>query len=954
MIFRLINILVLAELTVLGNGALAATGGDRNATTRPKVVNVGAIFSFNSTIGKVAKIAIQAAMNDVNSSPEILHGTNLNISMWDSNDSGFLGAVEAMTIIESGVVAIIGPQSSVVAHVVSQVAKGVQVPLLSFAATDPTLSSLEYPFFVRTTQNDLFQMAAIADIIDYYGWREVTAIYTDDDYGRNGISDLGDKLAAKRCTISYKARMSPQLSQEDIRDVLYDVSLQESRILVLHTYNDYGLQVLEVAKSLHMLEKGHVWIATNWLSDIMDTNSPLSQGTLDNIQGLLTLRVYTPDSQRKRNFVSRWRNLVRKENVSRSFGLNTYGLFAYDTVWILARALDAYFDQGRNISFSNNLLLSELKDKNLHFDEMNRFDGGEILLSHIRNTKITGLTGRIQYDSDRNLIHPAFQIINVIGTGYNTIGYWSNSSGLSLNPPESIRSKSSNLSSSSEKLSVVVWPGKTSEKPRGWVFPHNGKELRIGVPWYVDYLEFISYSPSTDSFSGYCMDVFTAAVNLFPYAVPYKLVPYGNGKTNPKINELVEKLSAGVFDAVIGDISITTERTRNADFTQPYVESGLVVVASVKTQDSNAWAFLRPFTPLMWFVTGLSFIVVGAVVWVLEHRFNDEFRGPPRKQIATMLWFSCSTWFFAHRETTVSSLGRFVLIIWLFVVLIINSSYTASLTSILTVQQLTSHVKGIDSLIESRQPIGYQDGSFVVNYLNEQLNVPKSLLIPLNSEDELAEALKKGPKNGGVAAVVDERAYMEVFLSSRCEFTIVGPEFTRNGWGYAFPRDSPLAVDMSTALLKLSENGDLQRINDKWLTRKACSSKDTKLEVYRLDLKSFWGLFLVCGIACLLCLIVYFALIVKQYIRHYNPMEEESSGQTSSKSSRVQTFLSFVDEKEDQIKMRSKRRQMEKESSAGSTPGYASNISLVELSMIQNNHVLFSPDQTTNSVSSEA
>ena len=94
-----------------------------------------------------------------------------------------------MTIIESGVVAIIGPQSSVIVHAVSQVAKGLQVPLLSFAATDPTLSSLQYPFFVRTTQNDLFQMAAIADIVDYYGWREVTAIYTDDDYGRNGIAD---------------------------------------------------------------------------------------------------------------------------------------------------------------------------------------------------------------------------------------------------------------------------------------------------------------------------------------------------------------------------------------------------------------------------------------------------------------------------------------------------------------------------------------------------------------------------------------------------------------------------------------------------------------------------------------------------------------------------------------------------------------------------------------------
>jgi hypothetical protein len=41
-----------------------------------------------------------------------------------------------------------------------------------------------------------------------------------------------------------------------------------------------------------------------------------------------------------------------------------------------------------------------------------------------------------------------------------------------------------------------------------------------------------------------------------------------------------------------------------------------------------------------------------------------------------------------------------------------------------------------------------------------------------------------GPKNGGVAAIVELRAHMELFLSSRCEFGIVGQEFTKMGWGF--------------------------------------------------------------------------------------------------------------------------------------------------------------------------
>jgi ionotropic glutamate receptor len=122
-----------------------------------------------------------------------------------------------------GTMAIIGPLNSVTAHVISQIADELQVPLLSYSATDPTLSSLQFPFFVRTSQSDLFQMVAIAEIVDHYGWKEVTAVYVDDDYGRNGIVALGDALVEKRCKISYKVPMPPKATRDEITDILVKV-----------------------------------------------------------------------------------------------------------------------------------------------------------------------------------------------------------------------------------------------------------------------------------------------------------------------------------------------------------------------------------------------------------------------------------------------------------------------------------------------------------------------------------------------------------------------------------------------------------------------------------------------------------------------------------------------------------------------------------------------------------
>ncbi len=94
------------------------------------------------------------------------------------------------------------------------------------------------------------------------------------------------------------------------------------------------------------------------------------------------------------------------------------------------------------------------------------------------------------------------------------------------------------------------------------------------------------------------------------------------------------------FDAVVGDVTITTKRSLTVDFTQPYVTSGLVVVVPVKPGGpGHAWAFMRPFTPIMWCTTGVFFFFTGLVMWLLEHKKNRDFRGRPKKQVVTTLWF---------------------------------------------------------------------------------------------------------------------------------------------------------------------------------------------------------------------------------------------------------------------------------------------------------------------------
>lgn len=91
----------MAAVSVFGMGRLMwrvlipllVIGALSVAFVKPDDVNVGAIFTFSTINGKVAKIAMEAAVQDVNSDPTFLGGKKLVITYHDSNYSGFLSII---------------------------------------------------------------------------------------------------------------------------------------------------------------------------------------------------------------------------------------------------------------------------------------------------------------------------------------------------------------------------------------------------------------------------------------------------------------------------------------------------------------------------------------------------------------------------------------------------------------------------------------------------------------------------------------------------------------------------------------------------------------------------------------------------------------------------------------------------------------------------------------------
>ncbi|KAM7481016.1 hypothetical protein LguiB_005599 [Lonicera macranthoides] len=746
-------------------------------------------------------------------------------------------------------------QSSFVVHLGNHA----KVPIISFTATNPYLSSLRSTYFVRATLNDSSQVQAITAFIQAFGWKNVVPIYADDDFGKGIIPSLTSALNKIGTQIPYQSAINPSVIDQEIVAELYKLMTMQTRVFVLHMTNYLGSQVLKKAQELGMMTEGYVWIVSDGITNPLSFTGTSLVGYL---KGAIGVKPYVPRTRMLDNFTLRWEGKYLKDvNVS----VNVYGLWAYDATTALAMAIE-------KVGYMNN----NFKKMNSSRNSVNL---GSYLCRVLSSFRFNGLSGDFHIVNGQ-LQSSAFEIVNGIGDGERVIGFWTMKHGITreLN--------------STEKLSVrdIIWPGESKSDPKGWVIPTNGKKLKIGIPVNEGFNHFVNVikDPNSNSMrvTGFCIDVFEAVMEALPYVVPFEYIPYAkpDGSSAGSYDELVYQVFLGNFDAVVGDVTIRANRSLYVDFTMPFTESGINMIVPVKDKKAkNAWVFLKPLTWDLWVTSFCFFIFVGLVIWILEHGINKDFNGTLPQQLGTSFWFSFSTMIFAHKEKLVSNLSRLVVIIWCFVVLILIQSYTASLTSTLTIKQLEPTFTSVEELMEKGEIVGYAKGSFIQGLLR---NSNMSKLKEYKSRDELHIKFSKGE----IGAAFDEIPYMKPFLAKHCsKYTMVGPTLNTIGFGFVFSKGSPLVPDVSQAVLSVTEGEKMEKIEKAWFGKKTnCPDPSTSMSSNSLGINSFWGLFVIVGVAASFALIIFTSMLVyenKNILMQIHPKDIWKNFVTSSRES---------------------------------------------------------------------
>uniref|UniRef100_A0A8C5BCQ0 Glutamate receptor n=1 Tax=Gadus morhua TaxID=8049 RepID=A0A8C5BCQ0_GADMO len=486
----------------------------------------------------------------------------------------------------------------------------------------------------------------------------------------------------------------------------------------------------------------------------------------------------------------------------------------------------------------------------------------------LKTVQVQGMTGNIQFDNYGRRTNFTIDVYEMKIGGPRKIGYWNEYERFVHIMDQQV----TNESSSVENRTIVVTT--IMEAP------------------YVMYKKNHLHLEGNDRYEGYCVDL--ASEIAKHVGIKYKLSIVMDGKygaRDPETktwNGMVGELVYGRADIAVAPLTITLVREEMIDFSKPFMSLGIsIMIKKPQKSKPGVFSFLDPLAYEIWMCIVFAYIGVSVVLflvsrfspyeWNLEEQ--DETKDPQTPPdppndfgIFNSLWFSLGAFMQQGCDISPRSLsGRIVGGVWWFFTLIIISSYTANLAAFLTVERMVSPIESAEDLAKQTE-IAYgtlDSGSTKEFFRRSKIAVYEKMWSYMKSAEPSVFA-KTTPD--GVARVRKSKGKFAFLLESTmneyieqrkpCDTMKVGGNLDSKGYGVATPKGSALRTPVNLAVLKLSEQGILDKLKNKWWYDKGeCGTKDSgsKDKTSALSLSNVAGVFYILvgglGLAMMVALI---------------------------------------------------------------------------------------------------
>uniref|UniRef100_A0A671VWV5 Glutamate receptor n=1 Tax=Sparus aurata TaxID=8175 RepID=A0A671VWV5_SPAAU len=802
------------------------------AASGPIGVQIGGLF-MRSTVQEHSafRFAVQLYNTNQNTTEKPFH-LNYNVDNLESSNS-FSVTHAFCSQFSRGVYAIFGFYDKKSMNTLTSFCGALHTSFVT--PSYPTDNEVQFVIQMRPALR-----GAVLSLLSHYKWQKFVYLY-DTERGFSILQAIMEAAVANNWQVTARS-VSSTTDAAEFKRIIEEMDRRQEKRYVIDCEVDRINTILEQVVTLGKNSRGYHYILANLGFSNVSLDKVFAGGA--NISGF---QIVNPENPIVQQFMQRWERLDEREfPEARNAPLKYTSALTHDAILVIAEAFRYLRRQRVDVSrrgSAGDCLANPAVPWSQGID----------IERALKTVQVQGMTGNIQFDNyGRDLrqlpsIHCQIQSRSEIPLCVSN-------------------------DSSVENRTIVVTT--IMEAP------------------YVMYKRNYMQLDGNERYEGYCVDL--ASEIAKHVGIKYKLSIVMDGKygaRDPETktwNGMVGELVYGRADIAVAPLTITLVREEVIDFSKPFMSLGIsIMIKKPQKSKPGVFSFLDPLAYEIWMCIVFAYIGVSVVLflvsrfspyeWNLEEQ--DETKDPQTPPdppndfgIFNSLWFSLGAFMQQGCDISPRSLsGRIVGGVWWFFTLIIISSYTANLAAFLTVERMVSPIESAEDLAKQTE-IAYgtlDSGSTKEFFRRSKIAVYEKMWSYMKSA-EPSVFVKTTPD--GVARVRKSKGKFAFLLESTmneyieqrkpCDTMKVGGNLDSKGYGVATPKGSALRNAVNLAVLKLNEQGLLDKLKNKWWYDKGeCGSGggDSKDKTSALSLSNVAGVFYILvgglGLAMMVALI---------------------------------------------------------------------------------------------------
>ncbi|XP_030001051.1 glutamate receptor 1a isoform X1 [Sphaeramia orbicularis] len=719
---------------------------------------------------------------------------------------------------------------------------------------------------------------ALVGVIEHYGWTKFVYMYSSDS-GLSVLQKVLDTAAEKNWLVT--SVNVETMTEASFLKVFQDLDKRKEGQIIIDCETERLTGILKKIVEQGKNAKSYHYILANLGFLDIDLTDLRKGGA--NITGFQLVNNSEPSVSR---VVQQWMEFDNKDSKMPKTGLKYTGALTYDGVKVMSTAFQNLRRQRIDISRRGNA-------GECLANPPAPWGQGIDIQRALQQVRIDGLTGHIQFNEKGRRTNYTVSVMELAPSGPKKVGYW-NEDEKYVTTASSMRGINDTYGLQNRTYIVTT----ILESP--YVMLKKNHEQLVG----------------NDKYEGYIVELAAEIAKHVGYQYKLKIVSDGKyGARDPETkmwNGMVGELVYGKADVAVAPLTITLVREEVIDFSKPFMSLGISIMIKKPTKSKpGVFSFLDPLAYEIWMCIVFAYIGVSVVLFLVS-RFSpyewhaedyeeggepqtptqpsasngvQQTQTPPQQNtnqqspeqtnefgIFNSLWFSLGAFMQQGCDISPRSLsGRIVGGVWWFFTLIIISSYTANLAAFLTVERMVSPIESAEDLAKQTE-IAYgtlDAGSTKEFFRRSKIAVFEKMWSYMKAADPSVfvkttdEGVMRVRKSKGKYAYLLEST-MNEYIEQRkpCDTMKVGGNLDSKGYGIATPKGSPLRNPVNLAVLKLNEQGLLDKLKNKWWYDKGeCGSGggDSKDKTSALSLSNVAGVFYILigglGLAMLVALV---------------------------------------------------------------------------------------------------